>query len=183
MNNLVEHNGIYYSEDTPAIIQEVIEDCIERKVLVHILTGSPLTGIVTPNINSVGVISLSGSQKPVPVLTCKQFYTPEGTRTKGNVERVSWLKTSRILKITEVDSCKLLYQSYECQSAPLKFVHEIEVSPYGDIAEKTKVVCENPALEILVPPDTNPKTLCQFLFGQIHLLPDCLDKLTQPREE
>ena len=177
-SNLISHSGIYYSEDTPAIVQEVIEDCIKRKVLVHVLSGSPLTGVVTPNLNSVGIIELSNNNKtPAPVLNCKIPYNPDGTRAASGTTRICLLKTSKILKITEVDSCKLLYQSYECQSSELRFIPEFEMTPYGDISEKTRVICENPKIEILVPADTDPKALCQFLFGQVHILPDCIDKM------
>ena len=179
MKNWIVHNGIYFPEDTSLVIQEVLEDCINRKVLVHILTGDPLTGIVTPNLNSVGIIDVASGPTPTPILRIKQFYTPEGIRAKLKEDKMSWLKPNKILKIVEVDSCKLLYQSYECRSTPLKFIHEVDITPYGDIVERSKVICEQPQVELLVPSDANPKAVCEFLFGQIHHLPDCLDKLEE----
>ena len=173
--NLVEYNGIYFSDATPPLLRDVICDCIERKVLVHILTGDPLTGVVTPHINSVGYIVTSAGKMPQPTFKTRCLFTPDGNVNQNTEYRTALLSTERILKVTEVDTCTLLYQSYECKCSPLKYIKEVKVSPYGDVSEKAKIVCANPPCELFVPLSMDVIQLCDFIFGKTHYLPGLFD--------
>lgn len=178
--SLIEYKGAWFDNNTPDIVKDVILDCIAGNRLVHILTGDPLTGVVTPNILSVGHIRLSSGTKPVPMLYVGMQISANGVLSALDDEnaRAIWLKTDRILKINDVETGKLLFQSYECRCSPLKVIDEIKLSPYGDCVEKTKIVCSNPEMEIFIDKSVDTLELCRFLFGQIHITRDmkkCLD--------
>lgn len=179
--NLVEYKGAYFDDNTPDIVRDVILDCATNKTLVHILTGDPLTGVITPNIYSVGYVKLSGGSKPMPIFESRLHYSTNGVISvaeSADDVHTSWLKTDRILKVVDVADGKLLFQSYECHASPLKIVNEIKVSPYGDVAEKSKIICANPEIELFIDKSVDAVELCQFLFGQIHLTRDmrkCLE--------
>ena len=170
MNSLVEFNGVFFSKHTPALVQEVVLECIKNGAKVHILTGDPLTGLIVPKINSVGVIVLSNGDKPVPMLRMTEGLNEEGKFVTFVTPRDTWLSTEKILKISDVTQNQLLYQSYDCQCSPLRFVCETKVSPYGNISKSTKIVCSNPECEFIVPDDADALEWCNFLFGKTHKL-------------
>lgn len=167
--NLQTYKDVSFFESTPRIVREAVIDCIERKVLVHVLIGDPLTGKICPSFNSTGIIVVSDKGKPVPILRAKRVFTPDGDYAPAGVEKLKTLRTDKILKIVEVDTCKLLFQSYECQSSPLEFV--IEASPYSGVPYKACIRCSNPEKVIKVPPDINVRDAFDFLFGHTHFLP------------
>ena len=173
------YKGALFSSNTPSLLMDTILDCIERKVLVHILTGDPITGLVSPSLESVGYFYISTAEKdtrPMVMFKSRRLYASSENTEEEQFEKTSWIRTDKILKINEVDSCKLLYQSYECHSAPLSVETCVTVSPYGDVTQETMVVCKNPEVRISVPSNINPVLMARFLFGQIHFLPDCLEK-------
>lgn len=171
MNSLIENEGVFFNKNTPALVQEVLSNCIKSGVKVHILTGDPLTGLVTPKINSVGVVVVSSGKQPMPMLRVTEGVSDNGEIRVFEEPRDYWLSTERILKISDADANELLYQSYDCQCAPLRFVHEVEVSQYGGVIRKSKIVCSNPVGEFIVPNDADAMEWCNFLFGKTHQVP------------
>lgn len=162
---------INFAQGTPKQLREVIIKCIETEVLVHVLTGSPLTGVVTPSIYGVGTFALAQDNKTL-LFKAKRYFHRDGRPydTWGEEYKSILVNSVNILKITEVDSCKLLYQNYECQSRPLTFVREKTITALDDVSERAFIRCENPALEINVPVNINAEVMIQHLFGQVHLL-------------
>ncbi len=177
--NLEEYNGVYFSESTPTILRDVILDCIGRKVMVHILTGDPLSGVITPKLNSVGYVGVSDGSTPQPVFKTRSLYTTDGHLRDTEEYRSYILPTERVLRVNEVDTCALLYQSYECKSTALEYIHEVHVSPYGDIDEQARILCKNPECELFVPASVDFHQLCDFLFGRVHYLPGLFDNISK----
>lgn len=170
-NNLIENEGVFFSKNTPELVQEVLLDCINSGAKVHILTGDPLSGLIAPKINSVGVVVKSSGKQPMPMLRVTEGVDENGELSVFETPRDCWLSTDRILKVSNATENELLYQSYECQCSPLKFVSEVEVSQFGGVTRKARIVCSNPECELVVPEDADAVEWCNFLFGRTHQVP------------
>lgn len=172
MDSLQEFNGIWFEPNTDAVLRDVILDCIKNSRYVHILTGSPLTGIITPTVLSMGFMCCSKGTKPVPVLKVPYNFSDDGefTPTDGEKARIMRVKSSRVLKIADAKTGELLFQAYECHCSSLKIIKETTISPFGDITSTSKIVCSNPSIEIPVHESTNAVELCEFMMGKRHNL-------------
>lgn len=168
---MIDEKVISFTAGTPKQLRDVIVKCIEEKTLVHVLTGSPLTGVVTPSIYGVGTFVLAQDNKTL-LFKAKRYFHRDGRAydTWGEEYKSLIVNSMNVLKITEVDSCKLLYQNYECQCRPLTFVHEITLNALDDKIERAYIRCNEPLVEINVPVNINVKVMVQHLFGQVHLL-------------